>query len=107
VAGGTDGPPAAVARVVAALGQPGHGRVDLDQIVTGLAEQRGDMLPLECDRRAFRVMLVVGAGHPGRLDDSVELPLQPIQPVGRLRPKPSQHRPRLVLPRHLSWIPVR
>ena len=53
---------------------------------TRLGGERRDMLPLESDRRALGVMLVVA---PGRAlaragDNRRELPLKPGEPVERL-----------------------
>jgi hypothetical protein len=51
----------ALTPAVAALRQPEHRRVDLGEMPTGLVEQGSHMLPLERDRGAFRIVLVVSA----------------------------------------------
>jgi len=44
------------------------------------------VLPLEGQRRALRIMLVVGAGRARGLGDAVELPLQRRDPAPGPRP---------------------
>jgi hypothetical protein len=46
-----------------------------------LPEQRGRVLPLEGQRGALGVVLVVGPGRSGGLGDGVELPLQRRHPT--------------------------
>jgi hypothetical protein len=95
------------ADAVASLRQPERRRIELGKVLTGLAEQRGEMLPLERDRGAFRVVLIVGSSRPGRLDDPGELPLKPVQPPGSARPiRRQQLRYGLALC-HSSLIPGR
>ena len=102
---GPDRLPALGAPAVAARRHPAQGRVDLGQLLPGLAEQGGGVLPLERDRRALRVVLVVGAGRAGRLDDPGQLPLQPVQPRERVRPFGRQPLLRPLLLGHPSWVP--
>jgi len=42
-------------------------------LIACLIDQRGQMLPLEGEGGTFRVMLVVGAGLIGRLDNAAVL----------------------------------
>ena len=48
------------ADAVAALIQPAQRRVDLGEVVAALAEQGGDVLPFEGDRRTLGIVLVIG-----------------------------------------------
>jgi hypothetical protein len=54
------------------------GRVNRREMLPGLRGERRDMLPLESDRRALRVMLVVAPGRAlaGAGDDRGELPVK-------------------------------
>jgi len=61
--------PAAVhAPAVAAICDPANRRVNLRELPGRLAEQGGDVLALEGQRGALRIVLVVGA-RCGRFDD--------------------------------------
>jgi hypothetical protein len=55
-----DGPPTGLADAVRAVGDPGCGCLDLVQVVLGLLDKSVHLRPLESDRRALRVVLVVG-----------------------------------------------
>src|SRR5262245_58608105 len=74
-----DRPATRRAPAVAAVRQPCHGRVDLGEALTGLAQQRAGMLALERERGTLGIMLIVGASRT-RLDDPGHLPLEPAQP---------------------------
>lgn len=54
------------AATFAAVVDPGphplNGTVDIEQFLLGCGQERGDLCPLEGDRRAFRVMLVIAGG---------------------------------------------
>ncbi len=73
---GRDQLAATLAASVTARGQPGHRRVDPGQLPAGLIEQGRDVLPLERDRGALGIVLVVGVGLTGRLDNRAEVALQ-------------------------------
>src|SRR6185369_11836140 len=105
-AGGTDVLAAALAPAVAALRQLPHGRIDLRELLTGLVEQGGHVLPLKGDRRAFRIVLIVGPGRVRRLDDPAKLALQPIEPLEGGCPFRGQQLERARLLSHPSWVPA-
>jgi hypothetical protein len=50
--------------------------VDRFEVLPGLTQQRIDPSPLEGDRRALRVMLVVGSNELGGRDDVSKVCLQ-------------------------------
>src|SRR5258706_2297991 len=77
---------AAFAGAVAAVGQPGKRRVDLAEAVSGLGDERRDVLTLEGDRCSLGVVLVVDVGLAGRLDQLGELTFQPLPPLRRPGP---------------------
>jgi hypothetical protein len=54
---------------VAALGQPLVGGVELSELSPGLGEEGANLGALEGDGGAFGVMLVVGVGRLGCIDD--------------------------------------
>jgi hypothetical protein len=78
-----DGLPAPVAHPVAAGRQPGQRGVDRRYLLPSRAEQGRGVLSLERERRALRVVLVVGPGRTGRLGQPGELPLQRRRPLPR------------------------
>jgi hypothetical protein len=80
-----------LADAVAAFGEAPHRRLDLGQVLAGLAGQRGDVLALECNGGTFGVVLIVSAGRANRLNDSRELPLQLFQPLEDGRPLGGQY----------------
>jgi hypothetical protein len=59
-----------------AVVEPADGGVDLGDLFPGPGEERCGVLPLERERRALRVMLVVGARLGRGLGDSRVLPVQ-------------------------------
>jgi hypothetical protein len=63
------------ARAVRTVVEPADGIVDLLDLLAGLGQQGGGVLPLERERRTFRVMLVVRAGLAGRFRDAGQLTL--------------------------------
>ena len=69
-------PAAGFADPVTALGPPGQGRVHLGEPAPRRLQQRDHLLPLERDRRALRVVLVVGVRRLRRRDHLVERPGQ-------------------------------
>ena len=87
---GPDGLPAPVAHSVPAVGQPPQRGVDRRDLIPRRREQRGGVLPLERERRALRVVLVVGPGRAGRLGQPGELPLQRGLPLPRPGPLSQQ-----------------
>ena len=91
---GPDGLPAPFAHPVPALRQPPQRVVDRRHLFPRRLEQRGGVLPLERERRALRVVLVVGPGRAGRLGQPGELPLQRGHPQPRPLPLAEQHLPR-------------
>lgn len=54
---------------------PIDGTVDVDQLQFGCGQERGDLCPLEGDRHAFGVMLVIPGGVRRALDDVGEVSL--------------------------------
>jgi serine/threonine protein phosphatase PrpC len=72
----TDGLAAPDACAVRAAGQPCDRGVDPGDLLHGPGEQRGGVLPLERERRALRVVLVVGTRIARGLGDGRELPAQ-------------------------------
>ena len=74
-------------------------------MLTGLAHQGRHVLPLKGDRRAFRIMLIVGPGRVRRLDDPAKFALQPIEPLQGGCPFRGQPLMRARLPSHPSWVP--
>src|SRR5215469_15461406 len=80
---GADRQAAPLAAAVAAVRQPVGGPVDGGELISGLVEQGGHVLPVERGRRALRVVLVVGRRGCRRGDYRVEVPLQRRDP--RLR----------------------
>ena len=91
---GPDGLPAPFAHPVPALRQPPQRVVDRRHLFPRRLEQRGGVLPLERERRALRVVLVVGPGRASRLGQPGELPLQRGHPQPRPLPLAEQHLPR-------------
>jgi hypothetical protein len=77
---GADRLTAVLTCAVAAISEPDHRRVDLGEVLTGLAEQGRDMLTLERERGALGIVLVIGASRT-RLDDPRELSPKPVQPL--------------------------
>src|SRR5215469_11459388 len=73
---GADRQSAPLAGAVAAVRQPVGGPVDGGELISGLVEQGGHVLPVERGRRALRVVLVVGGRGCRRGDYRVEVPLQ-------------------------------
>ena len=76
-----DGPPTPVADAVPTLRQPLKRQVQRRHLLPRRLEQRGGVLPLERERRALRVVLVVGPGRTRRLRQPGELPLQRGHPL--------------------------
>lgn len=74
----------------------GDGRVDLGQLIATLADQRGHLGTLEGDRRAFRIMFVVGIAVARRCDDLVERVSQAGQALDGLAPLTVKPRCRIV-----------
>jgi hypothetical protein len=74
------------ASAVRAAVEPADGGVDPRDLVQGLRIQRGRMLPLESERRALRVMLVVGARLAGGFGDARELEVKGGRPLLGTRP---------------------
>ena len=75
--------------------QPRQRRVRRRHLLARRLEQGGGVLPLEGQRRALRVVLVVGPGRAGRLGQPGELPLQRRHPLPRPPPlllQPLPHR---------------
>jgi hypothetical protein len=64
-------------------------------VLPGGLRQRGHVLPLERERRALRVVLVVGPGAPRRFDDAAELTLQRGQPGHGALARGGQRRARI------------
>jgi len=87
-------------QAIAAPGEPAQRRVDLGQTLAGLPGQGGDMLALEGDRGALRVMLIIGTGGPGRIHDASELPFQRTQLPEDGGPQRRQHTSHLRLSCH-------
>jgi hypothetical protein len=73
---GRDGSPAAFARPVGPVRQAVEGGVELGQILAGLGGQVDDQGPLEADGRALGIVLVVGRGQGGGLDDVAQVALE-------------------------------
>jgi hypothetical protein len=71
-----DGLAAPYTDAIRARVEPADGGVDLRDLFQGLSEQRGGVLPLEREGRAFRVVLVVGTRFARRRGDPGELPVQ-------------------------------
>jgi hypothetical protein len=57
---------------------PLDGTLDVDQLLFGCGHERDDLCPLEGDRRAFGVMLVIAGGVRRALHDVVEVAPQSI-----------------------------
>jgi hypothetical protein len=57
---------------------PLDGTLDVDQLLFGCGHERDDLCPLEGDRRAFGVMLVIARGVRRALHDVVEVAPQSI-----------------------------
>jgi hypothetical protein len=74
----------------AAVVDPGphtlDGTVDVDQLLVGCGQERGDLCPLEGDRRALGVVLVITGGIRRALHDVVEVAPQGIAPPRRSLP---------------------
>jgi hypothetical protein len=79
-----DLPPAALAAPICAVVQPLCRPVEIGEVGSGLREQGHQLGPLECDRRAFRIVLVVTGRQARRLDDGVDLPSQRLDPQLRV-----------------------
>lgn len=69
------------ADAVCAVVEPADRGVDLRDLICGLGQQRSGVLALERERRALRVMLVVGARRARGLGDSCELAVQRGRPL--------------------------
>lgn len=67
---------AALAPVILVAAQPFGRPVEIVEVSTGLRQQGQQLGPLERDRRAFRVVLVVIGRPVRRLDDGIYLPRQ-------------------------------
>jgi hypothetical protein len=52
---------------------PLDGTVDVEQLLLGRGHERDDLCPLESNRRAFGVMLVIAGGVRRALHDVVEV----------------------------------
>jgi putative ABC transport system permease protein len=76
-----DGSPALVAAAVPALRQPLKRGVERRHLLPRRLEQRGGVLALERERRALRVVLVVGPSRTRRLRQPGELPLERRHPL--------------------------
>jgi protein phosphatase len=74
------------AGAVRAVVEPADRGVDLGDLLHGPGEQRGGVLPLERERRALRVVLVVGTRLARGLGDARELPAQRGRPHLGTRP---------------------
>ena len=74
---------AALAHAVGAVGHPRDRGVDVDEMGPGLVPEGVDLGPLECDRRALGIVLVVGVAVARRVHDPVEVARQRRQPVER------------------------
>lgn len=74
-----------------AFGEPAQRRVDRRDLLPRLFEQGRRVLPLEGQRCALGVVLVVGPARAGCLGELRELPLQRGYPPHRLRPLRRQH----------------
>ena len=61
---------------VGALGEPLDGRVDAGQPKARISQERHDLLALERDRVALRVVLVIGGDQLRRVDELPELRLE-------------------------------
>jgi hypothetical protein len=85
--------------------QPPERRVDRCDLLSGLFEQRGRMLTLERQRRALRVVLVVGPARARGLGEVRELPPQRGHPPERARPLGQQQLARVRHPPdHSRWL---
>ena len=80
--------------------------VDIREVLPGGLRQRGHVLPLERERRALRVVFVVGAGALRRVDDAAELTLERGQPGHRALARGGQHRACIFWIRHHSCLPA-
>jgi hypothetical protein len=79
---------ASEACAVRAVVEPADGSVDLRELFEGPGKERGGVLPLERERRALRVVLVVGARPACGIGDTREFPVQGRRPpagTGSLR----------------------
>jgi hypothetical protein len=93
-----DRPAAPLAGAVVAGVAAGQGRIDVGEPPARLLEQGDDLLSLESDGRALRVVLVVGVGRLRGGDHAVELTGQHLDLGQRRRPLVEQR----VLPSHLT-----
>ena len=76
-----DRPAAPLAHAVPALLQPLQRGADRRHLLPRRLEQGGGVLALERERRALRVVLVVGSGRTSRLGQPSELPLERGHPL--------------------------
>ena len=83
---GRDLAAAAFAAVMGPGPHPLDGTVDVGQFPLGCGHERGDLCPLEGNRRAFGVMLVIAGGVRGALHDVLEVAPQGIASPQRSLP---------------------